>query len=597
MLPLLRTIVLKRATISALGVSFASFYCRKGSKLPLPRYSCDEIKLIPNGPSRQSSLQAIVDLLRRHLLLVLAASGSAALAAITSILSPIYVSKIIEAVRNGLMWSGDFNYGLVGLLGTSIANAALTWIYIKLVGELGEVIASELRVEVLSQLLHESVEFFDRHSVAELLSRLNVDVQEFKHSLKAIITTGVKTAVQLTSSIAQMIILSPTLTLTLSTGLPVILLVGSTYGRFLRLLSGEARRIEAEASNIAIEALSSIRTIKAFSAEEYQVQKYNQSVTAQSKKNASLLSQIGAFQGLTNLSSSACAAAVLFFGSLEVAQGSLRSAQLIAFLMTLQMAQKAVTDLVTLNVKFQNMLGSFERIGLNKTKQESGTILPLVKLSGRIEFKDVSFQYAKREGVVLKDVSFKAEPGEIIAVIGESGSGKSTIAALLECFYCPDSGTILFDSVQSYAIEKKNLRSQIGYVVQEPVLFAGSVKENICLGRDVKEEELLKVCKAAHIHDTIEALPRGYETEISKTSLSGGQKQRIAIARALLGNPRIMILDEATSALDQFAESAIIQTIKELRGMCTIVLITHKTEHLKLADKIFKILKDQPVKQ
>ena len=162
---------------------------------------------------------------------------------------------------------------------------------------------------------------------------------------------------------------------------------------------------------------------------------------------------------------------------------------------------------------------------------------------------------------------------------------------MIEGFYKPASGCILFDSVQSDSIDKKNLTSQIGYVAQEPVLFSGSVNENICLGRPVARDEIIQVCKAAHIHDTIEAVPNGYDTEISKTSLSGGQKQRLAIARALLGRPKILILDEATSALDHFTETAVIQTIKELRGSCTVILITHKQDQLKIADKIYKIAK------
>jgi ATP-binding cassette subfamily B (MDR/TAP) protein 8 len=598
MIPLLRTIFFKRAAITTLGLSFSSFQFKKLKLVCFPRYQCDELRSLTVATQQSSSLRAIVDLLRRHLLLVLTASSAAALAAITSILSPIYVSKVIEAITNGLIFSNDFNFGLAGLLGTSVSNAVLTWLYIKLVGELGEVIASELRVEILNQLLHQSVYFFDTHSVAELLSRLNVDIQEFKHSLKAIITTGVKTSVQMTSTIGQMIILSPKLTLTLSSGLPLIFLIGNIYGRFLRLLSGEARQIEAEVGNIAIEALSSIRTVKAFSAEDYQVEKYGERAALQSQKNISLLSHIGIFQGLTNFSSSACAAAVLFFGSLEVAQGSLGSAQLIAFLMTLQMAQKAVTDLVTMNVKFQNMLGAYDRIGIERKVGDFDELpRPLITISGLVEFKDVSFKYLNREGGVLNCVSLDASPGELIAIIGESGSGKSTIAALLESFYQPETGSISFDSVASEFIDKKNLRMQIGYVAQEPVLFSGSVRENICLGRSVEASELVQACKAAHIHDTIEALPEGYDTEITKTTLSGGQKQRIALARALLGKPKILILDEATSALDQFTESAVMQTIKDFRGSCTVILITHKMEHLKIADKIYKLSKGKISKQ
>lgn len=593
MLPFVRAFSVKRSLLSVAGATFLAYSWNKRRfiKFSPQCYYCDQVLQVaaPAGEeSASGTLCRVVDLLRQHLLLALAAAGSAVLAAVTSILSPIYISKIIEFITNGLIFTPDFNYGLAGLLGTTLANAVFTWLYIKLVGQLGEIIASELKVDIFSQLLHESIGFFDRYSVAEMLARLNVDVQEFKHSLKTIITTGLKTGVQLTSTIGQMLVISPKLTLTLSAGLPLIFLIGNVYGRFLRLSAGHIRSIEAEASNVVLEALSSIRTVKAFSAEDHQVQRYKERIAAHCEKNCALLSHIGIFQGLTNLSSSACAASVLFFGGLEVSQGRLSGGQLLAFLMTLQMAQRAVTELVTLNVKFQNMLSSLDRLQIRKLEQAEPPKL-LAKVSGAVELRNVSFKYANRNEGVLDSVSLKAQPGEIVAIIGDSGCGKSTIAALMEMFYQPDRGEILFDSVQSDAFDVKNLRSQIGYVHQEPVLFQGSVRENICLGRVVDEAELDRVCKAAHIYDVIDALPNRYDTEISKTTLSGGQKQRITIARALVGGPKIIIFDEATSSLDQFTEAAVLQTICELRGSSTVILITHKLDHLKIADRVYKI--------
>ena len=583
----LRTLFHKRSFIIRMSLASLVLYKNRPQKL----YHCEVVTTNPPAliVKLESTLQQVIQLLRRHLLLAFAAAGSAVLAAISSIMSPLYVANVVDALTRGIFDSGQFQYNVLGLLGVSVANALFTWLYIKLVGELGECIAKDLRVRLFEQLLNESVAFFDNHSVAEMLTRLNVDVQDFKHSLKAILTTGLKTSVQLVSSVGQMIVLSPKLTFTLSAGLPLIFAVGSAYGRFLRLLCGEARVIEAEASNVALEALSNIRTVKAFCAEDYELQKYQVKVDDYGHRLSNMLSHIGIFEGLTTLSTSICTAAVMYFGGSEVLNGNISGGQLMAFLMTLQTAQKAVTGLVTLNVKLQNMIGAFDRLKLKLIKEHDDKVK--ICLTGRVDMENVTFRYANRIENTLHDFDLNIKAGEFVAIIGESGSGKSTIAALLECFYRPQSGSISFDSVDASLIDKENLLTQIGYVPQEPTLFSGSVRDNICFGRNIPNEDVIESAKAAHIHDAIEALPNGYDTEIGKVSLSGGQKQRIAIARAIVNKPKILILDEATSALDYLTEGVILQTLLELKGKCTIIMITHKHDHLRHADRIINILK------
>lgn len=582
---LLRTLLAKRSFILKISLATLPIYTANRKT----QYNCEAttVKASPLIVREEPSIRQVLKLLRKHLLLAFAAAGSAVLAAISTILSPIYVAKVIDVLTSGIFDGSQFQNGVLSLLGVSVANALFTWLYIKLVGELGEVIAKDLRVRLFEQLLDESVAFFDSHSVAELLSRLNVDVQEFKHSLKAILTTGLKTSVQLASSVGQMIVLSPKLTLTLSSGLPFIFAVGSAYGRFLRLLSGEARVVEAEAANVALEAFSNVRTVKAFCAEDYELQKYQGKITDYSRRNSALLSHIGIFEGLTSLSTTICTAAVMYFGGREVLEGNLSGGQLMAFLMTLQTAQKAVTGLVTLSVKLQNMTGAFDRLKLKQVKYDEQAMK--ISLSGRVNMEKVTFRYPNRIENTLENFNLDIKAGEFVAIIGESGSGKSTIAALLERFYEPQSGTISFDSVESSLIDKKNLLTQVGYVPQEPIIFSGSVRDNICFGRSIPDEDVISAAKSAHIHDVIEALPQGYDTEIAKVSLSGGQKQRIAIARAIVAKPKILILDEATSALDYLTEGVIFRTILELEEKCTIIMITHKHDHLKHADRIINM--------
>lgn len=541
----------------------------------------------------------IIKILRRHLLLTLAAAGTAVLAAVMSILSPIYVSKLIDGITSGItssITSTNLAESAGMLLGVSLANAVLTTVYIKLIGDLGEIIAGEMRSELFSRLLHESMIFFDDHEIGELMTRLTIDVQSFKHSLKQILTNGIKSGVQLSASVVQMVLLSQSLTLSLGASLPLIFCIGNGYGKYLRSISANARESEAECSNRAYESLNNIRTVKAFVAEDFESERYNMSIEDQKKNQRNLLGHVGIFQGLTVFSMNSLLAAVLYLGGTEVLSGNLSGGGLLAFLMSLQTAQKALTQFVTLNAKWQSMLSDHERISKTvQSKEELEDLhagrIPEALCEGRIEMRNVSFKHKDRHGV-FDNADLIIKENEVVGIIGESGSGKSTLVSLLERLYDPQNGTLLIDGVDIKELDLKWFRKQFGIVPQESVLFSGTIRENIaygCRDEDI-ENDIMDAAKKAHIHEFIESLPEGYATELNKCSLSGGQKQRIAIARALLRSPKILIFDEATSALDEKSEKGIHETLKEIvvEGK-TVIIITHKKGILGLADRVYTI--------
>lgn len=574
-------------------------------------YNCDErfekekmrAKLIPSNQflNERSSLMEIIQMLRRHLLLTLSATGTAVLAAVMSILSPIYISKIIDEITTGLstnLASSNLAGSAGMLLGVSLANAVLTALYIRLIGILGESIAGEIKIELFTKLLHESMTFFDDHEIGELLTRLTVDVQNFKHSLKQILTTGIKSSVQLTASVVQMALLSSSLTLNLSLSLPVILYIGIGYGKYLRSLSGIVRDSEAKTANRAHDALINIRTVKAFVAEDFECDKYKSCIEEQNIQQQSLFGHLGIFQGLTIFSMNSLLAAVLYLGGTEVLSGKLSGGGLLAYLMSVQTAQKALTQFVTLNAKWHAMISDHERISRTvKSKEELENLhdgkIPDLPCKGKLELRDLSFSHKDRNGI-FKNANLIINENEVVGIVGESGSGKSTIVSLLGKLYDPQNGTLTIDGVDIRKLDLKWIRKQFGIVPQEPVLFNGTISENIAYGcAENQAEDIIQAAKRAHIHDFIESLPEGYETQLKKCSLSGGQKQRIAIARALFLSPKILIFDEATSALDNKSESVIHETLKEIvsEGKTTVIIITHNKGILDLADRVY-ILKD-----
>ncbi|KAI9597755.1 P-loop containing nucleoside triphosphate hydrolase protein [Syncephalis fuscata] len=431
-----------------------------------------------------------------------------------------------------------------------------TWLHISLVGLLGERVAWRLRNQAYASVLAQDMVWFDAQRAGEVAARVMQDVAEFKHSFKQCVTQGLKSITTSVGGIVHLFHLNATLTLTLAGSLPAIYLLLNAYGAYLRRLSARTRLAETEASAVVGEVVGNVRTVRSFAAEPFELDRFARVGDRASSANTKLAFHIGLFQGLTNLSIGSMVLMVLYYGGSLVVRGDMTGGDLMTYLLSVQSTQKSLVSLGALAGQAIKATGAasrcFECLSLRSTIPiRGGEQLGVVQ--GDIHFNNIHFTYPTRaQHSVLTGFNLHVPAGQTVALCGLSGGGKSTVAALLERFYDPDNGEVMLDGRNIQELDPAMLRSSIGYIHQEPTLFAGSIADNIRYGRpDATDAEVEEAAYRAHADGFINRFPYGYATQIGErgVTLSGGQKQRIAIARALLKDPKILILDEATSAL------------------------------------------------
>ncbi|XP_013065801.2 mitochondrial potassium channel ATP-binding subunit-like isoform X1 [Biomphalaria glabrata] len=482
-------------------------------------------------------------------------------------------------------------YGLQGLF---------TFVYISLLAVVGENLAYRLRKMLFHSLLEQDVEFFDKHKIGKLIDRLTTDVQEFKSSFKMTVSQGLKATVQTLGCVISLYLISPKLTLIMVGVLPIVIIGGTTWGAMLRTLSRDAQEEISKSTAIADEALGNIRTVRSFAMESKENQLYEAQVLKSANTNIRLGYGIGMFQGLANVFLNSLVLGSLFGGGWLISTQELKAGDLISFLVAIQMIERSMAQMSLLLGHVVRGLSAGARVFEFMDSKpliplQGGKRIPYHALIGDIQFKDVSFHYPTREQNVLRDFSLKIPGGKLVALVGLSGGGKSTIAVLLERFYDVTAGTITIDGVDVRELDPAWLRGQaIGFINQEPVLFATSVMENIRYGKPTAtDQEVIEAAKLANAHDFITGFPKGYNTVLGErgVTVSGGQKQRIAIARALIKNPSILILDEATSALDAESERIVQEALdKVVKGRTTLV-IAHRLSTVRDADLIAVVSK------
>jgi ATP-binding cassette subfamily B protein len=386
---------------------------------------------------------------------------------------------------------------------------------------------------------------------------------------------------------------SPALTAVMLLVVPPVA-VGAVYvGRRIRRFSRQVQDALAAAGEVAEETLSGIRTVRSFSQEPAEVVRYSASVQ-EAFELARRRSWIGAlFMGISSFAGYGAIVAVLWYGGRLVVQGAMSVGELTSFVLYTLIVAFSLGALGGLWADFMRAAGSGERIfslldRLPAMPPGEGVVLEHV--TGRVHFEAVEFAYPSRPDVpVLRGLDLTVEPGEIVALVGPSGAGKSTIAALIGRLYDPTAGQIRLDGHPLPALDPSWLRSQIGVVAQEPILFSTSIADNIRYGRaTATQAEVEEAARVANAHDFIERFPQGYATPVGErgVQLSGGQKQRVAIARAVLEDPRILILDEATSALDSESEHLVKEALDRLMRGRTTVIIAHRLSTVRDAHRV-----------
>lgn len=456
---------------------------------------------------------------------------------------------------------------------------------------------AEVRKRVFSKLVTQKLQFVEQSRVGELTSRLTTDVEQLQSAFSVTLAEFLRQIVVLVIGVAVLAYLTPTLSLTMLTTFPVVVIAAFFFARYVRQLSKDRQNLLGDSNVIVEEALHSFAVVKAFANEWYETMRYGQSVD----KVVNISLRFAKIRGLFFIFVITVLFGGIFFilwrGAILVSQGDMNIGDLFTFIMFTGVIGGAIAGLGNLYTQLMTAVGASERV-LEIMDQDVEVEPKETKIDdenrveGDIIISNLKFVYPSRPEVeVLKGIDLNVSKGSKVALVGQSGSGKSTIAKLLLGFY-PSDGAIIVDGKPLETYDISQYRRQVAYVPQEVLLFGGTIRENIAYGRtEASEDEIIEAAKLSYCWEFISQFPEGLDTVIGDRGikLSGGQRQRVAIARAILRNPAILILDEATSSLDAESESKVQDALNNLMEDRTSIVIAHRLATIKEVDRIYVI--------
>ncbi|XP_037375390.1 antigen peptide transporter 1 isoform X2 [Talpa occidentalis] len=508
---------------------------------------------------------------------------------------PFFTGRLTDCIlQDGAATAFTENIILMSIL--TIASAVLEFmgdgIYNSTMGR----VHSQLQGEVFQAVLRQETEFFQQNQTGAITSRVTEDTSTVSESLSERLSLLLWYLVRGLCLLVLMLWGSLSLTMVTLVTLPLLFVLPKKLGKWYQSQATKKQESLAQASQVAIEALSAMPTVRSFANEEGEAQKFRQKL--QELKTLSQKEALAyAFDTCTtSISGMLLKVGILYLGGKLVTSGAVSSGDLVTFVLYQIQFTTAVEVLLSTYPSVQKAVGSSEKIFeyLDRIPRcpPSGT-LTTSSLKGLVQFQDVSFAYPNRPDVpVLQGLTFTLRPGEVTALVGPNGSGKSTVAALLQNLYQPTGGKLLLDGKPLPLYEHHYLHTQVAAVGQEPQLFGRSFQENIAYGLTQKPtmEEISAAAKESGAHGFISKLPQGYSTEVGEagSQLSGGQRQAVALARALIRKPRVLILDDATSALDADSQSRVEQLLYKSHKRCSrsVLLITQRLSSVEQADHI-----------
>jgi len=456
----------------------------------------------------------------------------------------------------------------------------------------GQSIIYRMRTQMFDHLQRLSLSFFDSHQVGKLMSRVQNDVSQIQELVTQGILTMLTSVLTLLGIAIIMITLNPRLALITLTVIPFMVIMTIVWQKYARKAFIRVRRAIATVNSQLQEDMSGVRVIQSLSREGENMEQFDQVNRAHLDANVTAVKLEALMMPMVNFFTGVAFAIVIIFGGYQVLDGVMSIGVLMAFLLYVQRFFEPVLELSMQYTELQRAMASgariFELLDVEPDIQDRPDAVELPPVKGEIVFRDMSFGYEPEKNV-LHDINLAVKPGETVAIVGQTGSGKSSLVSLTARFYEVARGSVTVDGYDVRSVTQQSLRKQIGIVPQDPILFSGTIEENIKFGRlDATSEQVMEVAKTVGAHNFISRLDKGYATMVGQrgVNLSAGQRQLICMARAILADPRILILDEATSNVDTNTERIMQRALRKLTMGRTCLTIAHRLSTVTNADRI-----------
>lgn len=545
----------------------------------------------------KKTLQRLLALFRRYRKALLGATVLTLIASSFSLVVPLYIGRAINAydLENNLVDTPLLQRMILYLLFCYVMVWLLQTVNGVLMAKVTQRLVKDLRESFFSKLQRIPLLFYDRRPHGDTMSRMTNDVDNISGSIAQTTTELIASLFTLVGSLIMMLSLNFLLTLLALIAVPLFIILTKIIAKKSRTYFMQRQKALGDLSGIVEESITGMKMVKAFNRKEETLKEFRQVNEELEKAATKALIWAGFLMPFMGVISNLSFALIAFAGGLMSVNGTISVGIVVSFLTYSKQFGRPLNNIAGMFTNIQQALVGAERVFeiLDEQEEEKDVhdAVTLKNPKGEISFQDVYFSYAK-DKPVLQGISFKVHPGETIALVGETGAGKTTIVNLMTRFYDLEKGTITFDGMDLRTIERRSLMENFSVVLQDTFLFTGTIRENIRYARpDATDEEIYHAARVAHAEDFILKLPQGYDTEVSGSTdtLSQGQRQLLAISRAVLSDAPVLILDEATSSVDTKTEKEIQKAMVKLLRNRTSVIIAHRLSTIKSADRIYVI--------